>query len=231
MYTYRGADNFVNAAELSAPRHARTCLTADNSMSGRAVWPVVTQFSLFGAEAASPDLADLDGVLLAGGLWARSAEGARLSVVVPDQWRADALATAFADRGVSAPDAIVPAEAGFGVRTAFAPALVEHAARWTRGANQGLPPAFTLSAGGLRLWAVTAGRRDDVGYLLATAEADDPIHRAAGAQLARLGVAAVSLAQRGGPGWRVTSARRLRRLVELVGVPPAGAEYDWPTRL
>jgi hypothetical protein len=191
----------------------------------------VTQFSLFGAEAASPDLVDLDGILLAGGHWARSAEGARLSVVIADRWRADALAGAFDDRGVGVPDAIVPAEAGFGVRTAFAPELLPHAARWTRGANQGVPAGLALTPGGLRLWAIATGRRDDVGYLLATAEADDPIHRAAGAQLARLGVAAVSLAYRGGPGWRVTSARRLRRLVELLGAPPDGAVSDWPTRL
>jgi hypothetical protein len=188
----------------------------------------VTQFSLFGAEAASPELADLDGVLLAGGHWVRSSDGARLSVVVTDRWRADALAAAFADRGVGGPDAIVDATGGFGVRTAFTPDLNPHAARWTRGANEGLPLGFVLGSGGLRLWAIAAGRRDDVGYLLATAESDDPIHRAAGAQLARLGVAAVSLAQRGGPGWRVTSARRLRRLVELLGAPPPGGEADWP---
>ena len=49
--------------------------------------------------------------------------------------------------------------------------------------------------------------------------------RAAG----RLGVAAVSLAARGGPGWRVTSARRLRRLAELVGDrPPRGRRGRWP---
>jgi hypothetical protein len=188
----------------------------------------VTQFSLFGAEAASPELTDLDGVLLAGGHWVRSPAGARLSVIVADRWRADALAAAFDERGVGCADAIVAAESGFGVRTAFSSGLAEHAARWTRGANEGLPPGFRLSAGGLRLWAVTAGRRDDVGYLLATAEADDSIHRAGGAQLARLGVAAVSLAQRGGPGWRVTSARRLRRLVELLGPAPAGGEAGWP---
>jgi hypothetical protein len=188
----------------------------------------VTQFSLFGAEAATPTLDDLDGVLLAGGHWVRSAAGARLSVVVPDRWRADALAAAFAERDVGGADAIVPAESGFGVRTAFSERLVERAGRWTRGANEGLPLAFRLGAGGLRLWAVAGGRRDDVGYLLATAAADDPIHQAAGAQLSRLGVAAVSLAQRGGPGWRVTSARRLRRLVELLGPPPAGGERAWP---
>jgi hypothetical protein len=188
----------------------------------------VTQFSLFGAEAAAPALADLDGLLLAGGLWVRSPAGARVSVVVADRWRADALAAAYAVRGVGGPDAVVEATTGFGVRTAFAADLVECAARWTRGARQGLPPNFQLGAGGLRLWAIAAGHRDDVGYLLATAQADDPIHLAAGAQLARLGVAAVALAQRGGPGWRVTSAKRLRRLVELLGPPPPGGEGDWP---
>jgi hypothetical protein len=190
---------------------------------------LVTQFSLFGVEATSPSLDDLDGLLLAGAHWVRSADGARLSVVVADQWRADALVAAFAERGVGGADPVVPAPSGLGVRTAFAPDLVPHAARWTRGANEGLPLAFRLGPGGLRLWAIAAGRRDDVGYLLATAEPDDPIHQAAGAQLSRLSVAAVSLAQRGGPGWRVTSDKRLRRLVELVGPAPAGGENHWPS--
>ena len=186
------------------------------------------QFSLFGAAAAPPTLADLDGVLLAGGHWVRSGDGARLSVVVADQWRADALAEAFAERGVGAADAIGPAETGRTVRTAFAPALVPHSGRWVHGAVQ-LPPAgFQLSAGGLRLWAVAVGRPDEVGYLLATAEVDDEVHRAAGAQLSRLGIAAVSIGLRGGPGWRVTSVKRLRRLVELLGAPPAGGEAMWP---
>jgi len=189
----------------------------------------VTQFSLFGAEAVAPSLDDLDGLLLAGGHWARSGAAARLSVVVADQWRADALAAAFTERGVAGADAIVAAAtSGYGVRTAFSAELAPHAARWTRGATEGLPVGFRLGAGGLRLWAIAAGRRDDVGYLLATADADDPMHRAAGAQLARLGVAAVALAQRGGPGWRVTSAKRLRRLVELLGPAPQGAEQHWP---
>jgi hypothetical protein len=188
----------------------------------------VTQFSLFGAEAVAPEVADLDGVLLAGGQWARSSAGVRLSVVVADEWRADALAAAFAERGVGGADAIVPATSGFGVRTAFTPVLAEPAARWIRGANIGLPAGFRLSAGGLRLWAIAAGRPDEAGYLLATPEPDDAMHRVAGAQLSRLGVAAVSLGQRGGPGWRVTSARRLRRRVELVGPPPPGAGDAWP---
>jgi hypothetical protein len=188
----------------------------------------VTQFSLFGAEAVPPALDDLDGLLLAGGQWVRAGADARLSVVVADRWRADALADAFAQLGVGGADAIIEAPSGYGVRTAFTPVLVVLAARWTRGANQGVPTGFQLGVGGLRLWAVAAGRRDDIGYLLTTVEPDDPMHRVAGAQLSRLGVAAVSLAQRGGPGWRVTSGRRLRRLVELLGPSPSGGERDWP---
>ena len=146
--------------------------------------------------------------------------------------RADALAEEFALRGVAAEpaeDAIVPAEGGFGVRTAFARGLEPHAARWTRGANEGPPPDFELTPSGLRLWVLATGRRDEAGFLLATPEPDDAVHRAGGAQLARLGVAAVSIAQRGGPGWRVTSLKRTRRLAELVGAAPQGAGDDWPT--
>jgi hypothetical protein len=188
----------------------------------------VTQFSLFGAEATAPTLADLDGLLLAGGHWVLGRDGARLSIVVADRWRADELAAAFAARGVAGPEPVVPAEAGFGVRTGFDQQLSAAAGRWRRGANEGLPAGFRLEAGGLRLWAVAAGRRDEPGYLFGTAAADDPRHTAAGAQLARLGVAAVSLGVRGGPGWRITSARRLRRLVELLGPAPAGGAADWP---
>ncbi len=189
----------------------------------------MTQFSLFGAEAAPPSQTDLDGLLLAGGQWVRSAAGARVSVVVADQWRADALSRAFAVLDVAGPDPIVGAATGFGVRSGFTVGLAGHAARWTRGANQSVPAEFALGPGGLRLWAIAAGRRDDVGYLLETVEPDDPMHHVAGAQLSRLGVAAVSIGRRGGSGWRVTSARRLRRLVELLGPAPAGGAADWPS--
>lgn len=192
----------------------------------------VTQFSLFGAEAAAPALEDLDGLLLAGGQWVRSGAGARLSIVVADRWRADALAAAFAERDLVHDDAgndtVRANDAKWAVRTAFRTELVAQAARWTRGARQGVPPGFQLGAGGLRLWAIAAGRRDGAGYLLATVEPDDPMHRVAGAQLARLGVTAIALSQRPGPGWRITSTRRLRRFAELIGVRPDGAGDDWP---
>jgi hypothetical protein len=188
----------------------------------------MTQFSLFGAAVAEPTLDDLGGVLLGGGHWARSSAGARLSVVVADRWRADALAAAYQARGVQCADAVVAAEGGVAARTAFSPDLVAVAAQWTRGANEGPPAEFVLTPGGLRLWAITSGHPDDVGYLLATSEPDDAMHLAGGAQLSRLGLAAVSISARGGPGWRVTSLKRIRRLVELLGEPPAGAQQSWP---
>jgi hypothetical protein len=186
------------------------------------------QFSLFGAAAAEPSLGDLDGVLLAGGHWVRSPSGARLSVVVAERWRAAALTAAFADLSMADQQGPRDAEFGYAVRTEFSALLVPHAKRWTRGANIGPPPGFELSPGGLRLWAIAAGRTDTAGYVLATAMPDDPVHQEAGAQLARLGLAAVSLASRGGPGWRITSTKRLRRLAELLGERPEGADMDWP---
>jgi hypothetical protein len=187
----------------------------------------MTQFSLFGAAAAAPTLDDLGGVLLAGGHWVRGGAGtARLSIVVRDAWRAAALAAEFADRGVAG-DPPQPAPAGITVRTAFSEDLAPLAAAWTRGANEAPPATFVLTAGGLRLWAAAAGRRDEGGYLLGTALPDDPVHRAAGAQLSRLGLAAVSI-HRGGAGWRVTSAKRLRRLGELIGPAPDGGAGNWP---
>lgn len=187
------------------------------------------QFSLFGAGAAEPVLDDLDGVLLAGGHWARLGATARLSIVVADMWRAVALMDEFAERGVTArTSAVERSHQGFVARTAFSTALYPQAARWTRGANQGPPPGLVLSAGALRLWAIAAGRADGAGYLISTAASGDAAHLVAGAQLARLGLAAVSLSQRPGPGWRITSVKRLRRLAELLGEPPDGAGPDWP---
>jgi hypothetical protein len=188
----------------------------------------MTQFSLFGAAVAEPSLADLNGVLLAGGHLARLPDGVRLSVIVAERWRADALADEFALRDLADFGPVVPAEGGWSVRTRVAAELRRLADRWTRGARQEPPADLELTAGGLRLWVVATGRAEATGYLLATDQPDDATHRAAGAQLSRLGIAAVSVTQRSGPGWRVTSHRRIRRLVELVGAAPEGAARDWP---
>lgn len=188
----------------------------------------MTQFSLFGAAVAEPSLADLHGILLAGGQFVRLADGVRLSVVVTQRWRADALAGEFALRELAEAEPVVPAEGGWGVRTRIAPELRGLAARWTRGARQEPPADLELTPGGLRLWVIAAGRAEAAGYLLTTDRPDDATHRAAGAQLSRLGIAAVSVTQRSAPGWRVTSHKRIRRLVELLGTAPEGAARDWP---
>ncbi len=197
----------------------------------------MTQYSLFGAAALTPCLDDLDGLLLAGGQWVRGGVGARLSVLVHDAWRAAALVDEFHTRGVAGLDATARAVGGTAVRTDFCAQLSPQAAKWTHGARLGLPLRFQLDAGGLRLWTIASGVGDDAGYLLTTTH-DDALHAAAGATLARLGVVAVSLSSRGTasaagrrrvPGWRVTSVRRLRRLVELVGPAPDGAPMSaWP---
>ncbi len=188
----------------------------------------MSQYSLFGAAAASATLADLDGVVLAGGDWVSSPRGTRLSVVVAQQWRAQALSAAFAELGVEAPDPVVQVGSAFGVRTAFAEQLGDSASRWRVGANLVPPAGLALAAPGLRLWAICSGCGDEHGYLLGTDHPDGPRHRAAGAQLSRLGLAAVSVGARGGPGWRVTSLRRLRRLAELLGEPPSADADGWP---
>jgi hypothetical protein len=191
------------------------------------------QFSLFGAESVAPTLDDLAGVLLAGGHWVRRGDAesgahrpARLSVLVDDEWRQDALIAELTVRGLSGE--AVEEDGRRVARSGFEPVLGELAAGWIRGASIAPPPGLVLTAGGLRLWAICGGREDEAGYLLPTAAPDDPIHRVAGAQLARLGLAAVSLGERGGPGWRITGAKRRHRLAEIVGAPPSGSGSDWP---
>jgi hypothetical protein len=187
------------------------------------------QFSLFGAEAAEPLVQDLDGVLFAGGDWVRADGGsaARLSVLVAERWRAEALRAEFADRDLASDTAVAPGDL-IAVRTEITPRLGPYALRWTRGAALRPPADLELTASALRLWAIAAGHTEDAGFLLRMADPDGPLHRMAGAQLARLGVTAVEVAGRGGTGWRITSLKRLRRLAELIGAPPAGCGADWP---
>lgn len=186
------------------------------------------QFSLFGATVAEPCLDDLAGIVLAGGDWVRAdnSQTARLSVVVDGQWRVDALGEAFAELELE--PSVGPAENGTGVRTGFSARLAPEAARWTRGAVLRAPAGLLLTARGLRLWAIASGRADGGGYLFGTAEPDDELHRIGGSQLARLGVTGTAMTSRSAPGWRVTSAKRLRRVAELLGAPPPGSGVDWP---
>jgi hypothetical protein len=208
------------------------------------------QFSLFGTEAATPALGDLDALLLAGAEWVRSGNtghaadrSARLSVLVDGAWRARALREEFELRGLHGEVVEAPGDL-LAVRTGFTPALSDQAERWIRGATFRVPDDLALTAWGLRLWAIATGRVEEAGYLLGTGTGvgeraangaggfagptDELRQRVAGAELARLGIPAVEVAVRSRRGWRITSAKRLRRLAELVGPGPLGCESDWP---
>lgn len=190
----------------------------------------MAQLSFFSAEANTPSVADLAGLLCGHGqVVSFGNTAARLSVVVDEQWRADALAEAFAERGVEA-ELTVSEEEHPLVRTAFRADLIPLATAWTKGAVKAVPVGLTLDGARLRLWALAAGRWSDGGYLLALDPHAPDTHEPLGGALARCGLAATMLGARGGgPGLRVSGQRRLNRLAELVGLPPVEpAQAHWP---
>ena len=189
------------------------------------------QLSFFSVDARPPAVADLVGILCGPGQTVRFGRGgsARLSVVVADSWRATALATECAARGVLAE--LATSDEGLPLlRTAFRADLAELATDWTRGAVKAVPPGFVPDGPTLRLWAQATGRRDGRGYLLGLDPRAADTHQPLAAALARAGLTPVLLGPRGGgPAVRITGRRRLGRLVELVGVPPVAAPPDaWP---
>jgi hypothetical protein len=192
----------------------------------------VGQLSFYSAEASPPRVIDLAGVLCGPGQTVGFGGGtaARLSAVVADRWRAVALAAAFADRGVQAE--IGTTDEGHPlVRTAFRIDLVELADRWLRGAVKSVPERFAVDGVILRLWALAAGHWSDAGYLFGLDPHSPQTHEPLADALTRAGVPVALLGARGGgPALRVTGARRLARLVELVGQPPRGIPaQQWPS--
>ncbi|HVX42760.1 MAG TPA: hypothetical protein VHC49_02695, partial [Mycobacteriales bacterium] len=147
-------------------------------------------------------------------------------VIVADRWRIDALRAALAERNISADES--PADGGVAVRTDFSTRLLPIANRWLRGAVKRPPPGFRLTDNQLRLWTVCAGVADPAGFLLCLSHSDDETWPAIRTALAAAGVDADFVGVRaGGPAYRVSSQRRMRRLRALVGEPPPGAK-DWP---
>ncbi|MDQ2847488.1 MAG: hypothetical protein M3Y77_14320, partial [Actinomycetota bacterium] len=234
----------------------------------------VGQLSFFSADVAAPTLADLGGLLAAHGQVSIGEDGSRLSIVVPDQWRATALADEFNRRelectvGVAAEQQVaeqrvaVPAVAaeparpavpvepaepaqpgqaapssaarppgrpmrGYLVRSARTHQLDPLAAAWTRGSVKTVPPFPVPTGGFLRCWALAAGRAEESGYLLGIDEHASQMYPRLAAGLAAVGLTGAVIGSRGGgPGIRVVGRRRLGRLVELLGDPPAGAPAD-----
>lgn len=192
------------------------------------------QLSFYSADASPPRVADLAGVLCGPGQTVGFGAGTavRLSVTVDQRWRAVALLTAFAGRGVGAV-IMSGGDAAWQVRTAFRADLVPLADAWSPAAPADLAgeDRNRLDGATLRLWALVAGRWSAAGYLLGLNPARPETYRPLVTALVRAGMSPALLTGTagGGPALRVSGTRRLARLVELVGVPPAGVPvHDWP---
>jgi hypothetical protein len=190
---------------------------------------LVSQLSLFSAEARPARLADLAGLLCGPGQVVRFGAGdqARLSIVLRDAARAPAVVAACAAVGVAA-QPVVTETGAVSVRTAFRCDLVGLARDWTRGAVKCVPAEWQLDGAALRLWALTAGRPDERGgYLLALDQHAPQTHQPLIAAATRVGIPPARVG--GGAALRISGTRRVRRLVELVGPAPAKlAGEHWP---
>ncbi|MEE6177089.1 hypothetical protein [Mycobacterium sp. 050134] len=194
----------------------------------------MSQLSFFTAESVPPAVADLSGVLAATGqiilVGARDAQGARLSVVVDQLWRATALAEMIREAGL-VPEIGRTEEDSPLVRTAVDPSLVDIAAEWTRGAVKTVPPRWLPGPRELRAWTLAAGAPEGDHYLLGLDPHAPDTHSPLASALMRVGIAPTLIGTRGGhPALRVSGRRRLSRLVEHVGAAPAGADASsmWP---
>ena len=187
------------------------------------------QMSFFSVGAREPRVTDLEGLLAGPGQVVRRGDKGRLSVVVPDGWRVQALVDEMAAVGLRAElDAAEPGHRT--VRSPWLPELRAVADAWTRGAVKVPPPAWTLDGGRLRWWCLGAGAGSAGMYTLALGASDEPAWGAVGAALAGAGIAGVLVGPRAdGPAYRIVGQRRLARLRELVGDPPEGVPAGaWP---
>ncbi|KOS53575.1 hypothetical protein [Rhodococcus rhodochrous] len=192
----------------------------------------MSQLSFFGAEEMPPDPADLGGLLAAHGHAVVSGDGARISVVVDEPWRADAIAELMAQAALS-PEVTRTDEGHPLVRTTALPELVPIAAEWTRGAVKAVPAGWVPGSRALRAWVLAAGRVEVEGerYVLGLDPHAPDTHAVLAQSLMRAGIAPTLIGTRGaGPGLRVSGRRRLTRLVENIGAPPDDprARQIWP---
>jgi hypothetical protein len=195
----------------------------------------VSQLSFFTAESVPPAVADLSGVLAASGqivmVGARDVQGARLSVVVDQLWRASALAEMIHEAGLE-PEIARTEEDTPLVRTAVSQLLCPIAAEWTQGAVKTVPPRWLPGPRELRAWTLAAGTPEADRYLLGLDPHAPDTHSPLASALMRIGIAPTLIGTRGGrPALRISGRRRLSRLVENVGESPddARALSLWPT--
>jgi hypothetical protein len=194
----------------------------------------VSQLSFFTAESVPPAVGDLSGVLAASGqivmVGAPDVQGARLSVVVDQLWRASALAEMIHEAGLE-PEITRTEEDTPLVRTAVSQLLCPIATEWTRGAVKTVPPRWLPGPRELRAWTLAAGSPDADRYLLGLDPHAPDTHSPLASALMRVGIAPTLIGTRGGrPALRISGRRRLSRLVENVGEPPDNAQALslWP---
>jgi hypothetical protein len=192
---------------------------------------IVSQLSLFSAEARPPNPADLAGLLCGPGKISRFGAGdqARLSIDLADPVRAAAVIAAAAVRGIAM--RVVRGEDGAtAVRSAFRCDLVDLALAWTDGPAKAVPGEWQLDGPTLRLWALAAGRPDGRGGYLLALDPDAPgTHQALIGATTRAGIPPARVDLDDGPALRISGAMRVRRLVELVGpAPDRITAADWP---
>ena len=194
----------------------------------------MSQLSFFTAESVPPAVADLSGVLAASGqivmVGAPDVQGARLSVVVDQLWRASALAEMIHEAGLE-PEITRTEEDTPLARTAVSQLLCPIATEWTRGAVKTVPPRWLPGPRELRAWTLAAGSPDADRYLLGLDPHAPDTHSPLASALMRVGIAPTLIGTRGGrPALRISGRRRLSRLVENVGEPPDNAQALslWP---
>jgi hypothetical protein len=190
----------------------------------------VSQLSFFSAESVPPAVSDLTGVLAAPGQIVTVGSGARLSVVVDQLWRAEALGQMIDQAGLTAEITRTDENTPL-VRTAVDAKLRLIAGDWTRGAVKTVPPLWLPGPRELRAWILAAGSPEADRYLLGLDPHAPDTHSPLASALMRIGIAPTLIGTRGArPALRIGGRRRLSRLVENVGEPPETAEAlpYWP---
>ncbi|GAB3130383.1 hypothetical protein GCM10027289_14810 [Tsukamurella serpentis] len=189
----------------------------------------MSQLSLFSAEQTEPSPRDLAGLLAGPGQIVQFGGSARVSVVVAAPWRAEAIAVMIDEAGLRA-QTDTSDEGSPLVRTLAAPELQPMALAWTRGAIKTPPPGWVPGPRALRAWALAAGEVDGAHYLLHLDPHTPDSAPVLATALMRAGVAPTLVGARGNrPALRVSGHRRLLRLRESIGDPPApAAEANWP---
>ncbi|MGC5246674.1 hypothetical protein ACPXB3_07085 [Gordonia sp. DT219] len=188
------------------------------------------QLAFFSAETDEPGVADLAGLLAGPGQSASTKSGTRVSVVVADVWRAQAIAAEMRATGLDAE--VTRSDEGSPLaRTASISGLDDLHRRWFTGAVKTMPAGWVPTPRALRFWVLAAGREDVRGqYLLGLDPHCPQSHAPLATALMRAGIAPTLVGTRSvAPALRVSGRRRLSRLAEYIGVPPAGAPAsEWP---